>query len=87
MQRPPTRRVGTLRYVGPSRPDPSLNRSERGISKRQFWSLTQNSRGPKNQGRSLGLDERLTRQFEKALSMLIRLQELRGRGAANPQSL
>jgi len=37
------------------RPDPSLNRSVRGLSKMQFWSLTPNSRGPKNQSRSLAL--------------------------------
>ena len=32
---------------------------------------------PQRIERLLGLDERLTRQFEKALSMLIRLQERR----------
>ena len=31
----------------------ALNRSIRGISLRQFWSLTQDIRGPNNQGRSL----------------------------------
>jgi hypothetical protein len=52
---------GRLRYVGPPRSAPSLNRSDPGKHRRQKWPPTQTSDGPKKQGRSTPLRVRKVR--------------------------
>src|SRR5262245_28723239 len=50
-QRPVRQRAGTLRYMGPPRPGPLINRP-RGDKGSQPGKPSQANRGPKNQGRS-----------------------------------
>ena len=55
-QRPVKQRAGTLRYMGPPRPGPLLNRP-RGDKCSQRGKPSQANRGPKNLGRSQRLSK------------------------------
>src|SRR4029077_6565383 len=66
-QRPAMQRAGTLRYMGPPRPGPLLNRP-RGDKCSEQGRPSQANRGPKNLGRSL------VRQFRLALQPIGRIR-------------